>query len=500
MAESALYELFIDWDGDGDFLDAGEDVSADWTHTTITRGFSGLMARMPGVGRATFDLLNLSRQYSPELDADLLPRREVRFDVTYGGITVTRFRGFVDKITPDSGQYETRRVTIDCVDAMALMDSYEGEIAMGTDVYADDVIEDVVDAVYTAPATDYQVGLNLFPVSADQWSYETAGEIVEDIKASGKLADACTGDWGHFFISHDGTPTYLNRHQMPLDDTTELTLDNTMHTLSYSLASSSVYNYVEVTCHPRTVGTSIEILGRISQDDVPVVPEGGSLTLIVKFRDSSNTKIKVGGRDCILPVAGTDFDCTSDPEGEGTNLNGSINPTATFYGDYAEIGLANVGAIPAFLQSLQVRGYGIRTREKVTVVAQDAASIAAYQRRKLRINAILMSNVADAQALADYLISRYKDPRPVIGGISITGNVNSTFMAACRDLELCQRVVITEQQTGLSTEAGYVASLRESISQLEHRLTIGLMPGFDVGGTPFRLDTSALNSGHILIY
>jgi|GEM_PF-5176673 len=499
MAESAEYNLYVDWDGDGDFDDAGEDCSDDWTVADISRGFSGLMARLPGVGRATFELLNLDRQYSPELDGDLLPRREVRFDMTYDGDTVTKFRGFLDSITPDSGQYERRRVRLECSDAMALMDGYEGEIALQTDVYADDLVEDVVDAVYTAPSTDYQAGLNLFPVSADQWSYEVPGQIVEEIKASGKLGDICTGDWGHFFISGAGVPTYYNRHQMPLDTDTVLTLDGTMQELSYTLAVSSVFNYVEVTCYPRSVGTSLEILGRISQDDAPVIPEGGELTLIVPFRDSSNTKIKIGGKDCITPVAGTDFDCTNDPEGEGDNLNGSITPTATIYGDYAEITLENSNANPAYLQTLQVRGYGVRTRERITVVAQDATSIAAYQKRKLRVNAVLMSNQADAQNLADYLVARYKDPQPVIGGLSITGNVNSTLMAACRDLDLCQRIVISETQTGLSAYAGYVGSLKEHITPLQHRTTFMLMPGYDVG-TPFRLDTSALNSGHVLIY
>jgi len=419
--------------------------------------------------------------------------------MTYGGSTVTRFRGFLDSIVPDSGQYERRRVRLSCVDAMALMDGYEGEIALQTDVYADDLIELVVDAVYTAPATSYQVGLNLFPVSADQWSYETPGQVVEEIKASGKLADICTGDWGHFFIAGDGTPTYLNRHQMPLDDTTELTLDNTMHTLDYGLAVSSVFNYVEVSCYPRAVGTSVEVLGRISQDKAPVVPEGGALTLIVQFRDSSNSKIKLGGQNCITPVAGVDFICTNDPGGEGDNVNADITPTSTFYGNYGEIALANAGANPAYLQWLTVRGYGVRTREQVTVVAQDPMSIDAYQRRKLRVSAVLMSNTADAQNLADYLVARYKDPRPVIGGLSITGNVNATLMAACRDLELCDRVVISEQQTGLSAYAGYIGSLKEHITPLQHTLSFALMPGYDVG-TPFRLDTSALNSGHVLIY
>jgi hypothetical protein len=279
----------------------------------------------------------------------------------------------------------------------------------------------------------------------------------------------------------------------------ELTLDGDMQALGYQMSVGSVYNHVEVTCYPRSVGDTLEVLGRISQDDAIPIEAGAALAVVVPFRDSSNTEINIGGMSCVEPVAGADFLVTSDPGGEGDNENASITPTATFYGDRAEVTLTSAAGEALYLQWLQVRGYAVRARERVTVIAEDATSIAAYQRRKLKINAVLMSNPAEAQVLADFLLARYKDPQGVISGVGFVANVNATLMAAARDLELCDRVTVSETQTGLSSYAGHVGALDHRITPIVHRVTVSLMPHYDIG-TPFRLDISQLDSGHYLIY
>jgi len=356
-----------------------------------------------------------------------------------------------------------------------------------------------VDAVYTPAATNYEEGLNLFPVSADRWAWKTIGQAVEEVKASSKIGDVCLADWGSFFIARDGTPTFLNRHHMPLDATTVLTLDGLMTGLSYRIGVTSAYNVVEVTCHPRTVGTVNEVLGAIEQDRAPAIEATAAVTFVIKFRDPSNQKIEVGGRNVITPVATTDYICTSDQEGEGADMTGSVTAAITRYGDHAVVTLTNAAASRVYIQKLQVRGLAVRAREPVTIAVEDAASIAAYQRRSMQIDAVLMSAQAAAQALADYLLDRYKDPAGVLDGISFTANRNATLMAAARDLELCERVEISEGQTGLSSYTGYIWNLAEMIVGATHTVTFGLVEAYDVG-TPFRLDTSALNSGHVLIY
>jgi len=162
MSVTASYTLSIDWNNDGDFGDAGEDVSDDLMDAMIRRGFNDPLARVAGVGRATFTLLNVDKTYSPPSASSVVPRRPIKFDMSYSGTSATLFRGFVEDIDATYGIYGERQATLRCVDSMRLLDRYEGEIALQTDTYADDIISAVVSAVYTPSSSSYQDGINYF--------------------------------------------------------------------------------------------------------------------------------------------------------------------------------------------------------------------------------------------------------------------------------------------------------------------------------------------------
>ena len=507
MAETATYTLKVDWDNDGDFLDAGEDISADRISANIRRGFSSPLTRMAVVGRATFLLRNSAQSYSPPLEAGVLPSRAVQYSMTYDATEVVLFTGKVESIKPSFGQYRDRRCVLECVDDTALLDIHEGDIAMQTGVYAPDLIAAVVAAVYTPGGTDYQSGINFFPTSGDRWNWRAFDDAPrvrgpwESIRASSKILDCCAADWGRFFIAKDGDPTFHNRHHTALDTTTELTIDDLMTGMSYQKTSSTIHNAIDVTCTPRRIGQNLEVVGAISQDSGPRIEGSDSREFTLRFRDPVNSEITVGGKDCVTPVAGTDYKCTSDESGEGDDKTGDVTCSATFYGDRAEIELTNADTAPVYVQKLQVRAYPVRSQGEVTMSASDATSIAAYGKRKLAISAPLMNTQAEALALAEYLLDVYKDPVDCVEGLTFQANRNATLIAAARDLELQDRVIVSETQTGLSAVAGYIYSIQHTITAAgrDHRVTLNLQTGYDPG-TPFRLDDSTLESGHVLIY
>ncbi len=121
MGEQATYTLKVDWNNDGDFADAGENISADWIKARIRRGFSGPLARMAMVGRASFQLKNSAQAYSPPAVAIVLPACPVIFQMTYNATTETLFRGFVEAIRAHMGDrirqvlqlYERAQDTLD---------------------------------------------------------------------------------------------------------------------------------------------------------------------------------------------------------------------------------------------------------------------------------------------------------------------------------------------------------------------------------------------------
>ena len=509
MAVQATYALYVDWNNDGDYADSGEDISADWVSITITRGYNNALARYPTVGRMTVLLNNAAQTYSPPATATTRPRRPVRLTMTYSS-TVTLFEGFITAIVPASGTKRSRRAMMYCVDALSDLDRFEGAIALGTNKYADDIITDVVAAVYTPGSTAYQAGINLFPTAADRWVGQelawytskgmTAG-LVQKVSASDKILDACVSDWGRFFISKSGVPTYYNRHQMPLDVTTDLTLSDDMINMNYQMSDTEIYNYIEVTCHPRTVGTVYEVLGAISQTSSPMIEASSAPVFEIAFRDPSNNAIQLGGKSTLTPVATTDYTCTNDEAGEGTDETANVTPTMTAYGDRVEITMTNAAAYPVYIQKLQVRGYAVRIKEPITIVAQDATSITAYGKRKLAVDAVLMSSDIHAKNLADYLLAYYKDPHNEMRGIQIIGNKSATLMAAVRDLELMNRVVITESQTGLSAVAGYINAMTHQInSKWDHRLIFNLEEAYTLGGDPILVDAGHVDGPEVLIY
>jgi len=509
MTKATSYELFVDWNDDDDYGDAGEDLSAVFMGAILTSGFNDSLARMATVGRASFILNNATKALSPALEADVLPRRKVKFQMTYGGSTVVLFQGLTDSIAPSPGERGDLRVSLQCVDDIARLDQHEGPITLQTNVYADDIITPVVAAVYTPASTDYDAGINLFPTAADRWTGRISGApgsgrtggIVQEVNASAKILAACAGDWGLFFVAKDGTPTYRNRHTLSLDASTELTLDNTMTAMDYRKSIRPVYNVIEVTCYPRTIGEVNEVLGWMTQGTAPMIEASGASTFTLRFRDPANNAIQLGGKEPITPIASLDYECTNDEGGEGDDETTNVTPTMTAYGDYAEVTLTNDVAYPVYVQKLHVRGLAVRAHESVTMNAQDDTSIASYGKRKLAIDGALMSSTIDAQTLANHLLAYYKDPQDEVQGVMFYANNSDTLMQAARDLELCDRVVISETQTGLSGYAGYITSMTHTIQPGKiHAVTLNLATAYAISGDPFTIGTSLLSSADVLIY
>lgn len=505
----ASYTLQADWDGDGSWTDPGEDITDYLLHATINRGFADPMARVAFAGTMRLSLENEARQFSPALESAVTPWVPIRMQMTHNAVTRTLFRGFIDDIAPAAGLYNTRSVTINCVDATALLDIFAGRMGMQFNTTAPQIIAAVVNDVFSPPATNYQAGINQFAASGEQWTINQAlaqvgtgqAAVQENARASQKILDACVADWGRFFIAADGAPTYYNRHQMPLDTTTDLVIGETP-AMDYRKRVSEVRNWVEITYLPRAVGERNEVLGRFAPERAARIAPLETETFVIQYRDPTNAALRVGGISVLSPVNGVDYRVTDDEEGEGADVSANVSLSFTAYADRAEAIIENTdNADDAYIQFLQVRGLAVRSREAETVRAVDNGSVAQYGQRRLAVQAPLMSNNAQATALASYLLEVHRAPHAIVHGVQVTANCDGATMAAVRDLELMQRVALTDEQSGLASFIGHVMRVQHEIDWSGvHQVYLDLETPYDVGGTPFRLDTSALSSGHVLIY
>lgn len=505
----ATYGVYVDWNNDDDFDDSGEDLSTLFSSANIQRGFNDSLSRMVAVGRATTRFNNEDKSLSPPLEADVLPRRPMKLEMTYDSTTKALFTGFTDSIEADPGERGGRMVTIENLDAVAKLDQDKGPIALLTDTRADAVIAAAVSATFTPASTDYDAGINLFPFSSDRWEYDLvsgmkggSARYIQQARASDKILAACAADWGYFFISKTGVPTFRNRHATSLDTSTELTLSNTMGAMNYRKSTAPIYNVVEVTCYPRSIGEVFEVLSQLDQYAAPMIEASGTVEFELWFKDPSNQGLGIGGKDVVTPVATTDFACTSDEAGEGDDETGNVTVSdISKFGDHVKIELTNAVARPVYVQLLRVRGLAVRTAEPITISAEDATSIADYGRRLLPINAPLMGSAIHAQNLCDWLLSYYKDPQDEVRAVQFWANNSATLLEAARDLELLDRVVVTETQTGLSDYAGYITHITHDIQPGGiHSVTLDLATAFSYAADPFTLDTSKLDGPDVLVY
>lgn len=120
------YTVHVDWNADGDYSDANENITEYVKDWSVTLGVQDPRARVADVGTLTLTVDNQTKLFSPAyssgaLYGKLLPGKPVRVQVTDGVTTWTAFRGITRAFRPTSGAYGERTATIECADLMQVL-------------------------------------------------------------------------------------------------------------------------------------------------------------------------------------------------------------------------------------------------------------------------------------------------------------------------------------------------------------------------------------------
>ena len=353
---SATYLVEVDWDNNGSFE---SDISADVISIDIDRGFPDIISRVAKTGTCSIVVNNASKSYSPALQATRLPRRPLQVRMTFSATTVTLFRGYIDRISPSPGIYRDRRAVIDCVDAMALLQPHELNIVLQENQRGDQLISTIVSDVYTPPGTAYDSDVDIYPFAGDKWSDDLVYGNSRQ-RALKAIRDICSSNWGWFYIRRDGYPTFENRHHRILDTTSIATLTNTMTGLDYSKSISTVYNDINVTAHPRDIGSASEVLWSLDATREVTLSPSQVVTYRARYRDPNQTGFDIGGACMITPASTTDYSFRTSPSGLGIDLTSELTISASLRANNADLQLTNSGSSTGYLNLLQVRGFAVR--------------------------------------------------------------------------------------------------------------------------------------------
>jgi len=167
-----------------------------------------------------------------------------------------------------------------------------------------------------------------------------------------------------------------------------------------------------------------------------------------------------------------------------------------------EITVVNNGTVPAYLTKLQARGLPLESDDPVRHVATDSSSQTDFGQRTFK-NRIAFSDIDEANDWAEYNLSIYKDPIPIME-ITFAASRDATHHEQAMGRDVSDRITLVANRSG-GTELGinadfFIESIRHVVSQSHaHWITWRLSPA--TGYSNFwLLGTSKLDSETTLAY
>ncbi len=305
-----------------------------------------------------------------------------------------------------------------------------------------------------AGLTNYRAGNEVYDTAGDQWTGDQTPitRIIED---------CVTSEYGAFFVQRDGTLTFYDRRWFFTPLTTALTLDSTSpFVLTLERNMEQVYNSVKTVIHPRATAGAVDVVAQIIKPvRIPPVSGAGagSATITLHYRDALGNQ--VGATELVTPlVPYTDFTVKRDPNVYGDDY--TVSPLFSFgvldvRGSEIVIPVYSYETFPLYVNLLNVRGKAITAYDPVVFSADDATSQAAYLKRLLTIDLPLSADALFGNALATYLLDRYKTPFTNLDTVTIR-NVDVVGSTNVFSLNLFDVLALTDAQTGLSGMQGYI--------------------------------------------
>jgi hypothetical protein len=441
------YDVHIDWNGDGDFGDPNEDVSAD-VQRPITLRYGRDQARAsapPAAGRAEFDLKNQAGKYSPEntsspLFGNLLPGRRVRIQAEHDSTAYNLFQGFIDdfQVTPAIG---LPRVSLTALDGLARFRGVRISTGVLEAVQTGAVIDRILDEIGW-PTADRDLDRG---VTTIRWWWE---EDTDALEALERVLNS-EGPPAMLTVSGDGKVVFRDRHHR-LTRAASLTSQATFsesggtepvhaRPLRYDIGWRDVVNRISIEVEERRpTGERVNVF---ETEQNYTIPNGETVVIGARGNDPFIR--------ALAPVAGTDFELVS-----GT-VQVTLDRTS---GASANITIRAVGGT-AKITGMKLRAYALAsTPYKVEV--SDPASITSYGPRSSPHDAP-WCGVHDALAVGEAVLAHRSVRLPVVQ-MRLQGSEDARILQQL-SRDLSDRITIVEPSISLNHQF-YIDLIEHTIS------------------------------------
>ena len=443
------FRVRIDWNRDGDFSDAGEDVTTRILGSRVQIGTQRgrqsprqIEAAPPAV--AALSLNNTSRDYSPDygpspLHGHLGPGREVWIEVGYLGTWHTLFRGFLAEYKVSPGLAD-RSVSLTAQDVLGKIAGVRRKIStvLHEAIPTGEAIGIILDEIgWPSGRRDLDHGQTTLPF---WWMDDglAVDELTALMRAEGPPALCTVNADGDFIFrdrAHRAVDTVSAVSQATFSSAAEP--DSLAEGWLYDAGWEGVINQVDFTIEERQATGRIETIW--SSNDTITLRSGETRSLIVRPSDPF--------LDVQTPTIGFTGLSAADichHSGDTGVVSASLSRSS---GGSTTLHLTSTGGT-AVITHASLRAQRVPVARTIRVSESDSSSINEFGARSYAYDAGRAAE-PDATAIAKAIVARYKARVPTIS-FSVSGCDARKAQQIARDLS--HRITVTETETGLDDD------------------------------------------------
>lgn len=454
------FQYLIDWDKDGDWDEAEEDVSEYVISAEWSNGAEEAFQLVSDEARLILTLNNETRRFSPEYAASplntgafaLRPECKVKINQTsvvtdndgnivrdsngnivYASVVSVVYTGWIELFTVDPMKNGSRTVIIEATGPKRFLDAGTLRIPLLTNVTASEIIETILEDVVPDLISNYTL------LDTGSHVYEFFGHnFDDDITPYEAITELVNAEQGRFYFDKRGRPVFLSsdRLQTTMDLSATITDDTNdifMHELEYQFGND-IQNVIRVTYYPRTVDDDLSVVWEL--DEPVTIHAGDSTTFRAKYSAANGQE--VGGLDAVEPN-----------EGDGSLVVSAGAVTVSEFipqAQSAKITLTNDSTRRnAVVDSMKIYAYKIRTWDAREVERSDFSSVADYGNHILELDLKMVNDQSGARAIGDYIREQRAAAIGAARSITIYNRSDDT-LEAIRTLGIGDRIHIESYQ------------------------------------------------------
>lgn len=459
---AATYTLAVDWNNDGDYADANEDISAYFASLRCDRGREFPLA-LPGrgdagAGRLTARLKNTDGRFSSYLTSgplygSILPGRPVKLQATYSAVTYDLWYGVLETLTPDLVDIKSAPwATLGALGRLSQLAAPEVSPAASAGALTGSLVTSVLnEAGIAAGFQSVEAGLT----TTSRWYVggQPAMQALRDLEAT-ELGYVYEDQLGRIVFedrSHRNTAAASVTSQATFSDAAAAALSYT--SFAQHDAFDSVINEVIAEAPQFTLG-SLAVLWTLAETGVTLGP-GQTIEWLASYPNNDQSPGNAYVDAWTTPVAGTDIVVTGVASADLAIATSFAAGTAIpFKGaNQMRVRVTNNHAINvATFTLVQARGVPVTKASPVRVLSEDTTSKAAYGRRQYNYAGPWLPSAATAQYYADYIRTKFAAPNPALT-IGFCANNSNGLMIQALSRKISDRITLvsnTKTKAGIS--------------------------------------------------